>query len=137
MQWEETGSLPWFPAPTTCDTYSFNHLGCHATHPVAPYFEPICLANLRQRGSLNAHKFVHAVQGRKIPEMLFNVSSLPPPKNTHVFTRWHSTVDCEQGRYPCLAEKGKPSTAIRYSWATLTSPLPSLAGPSSADCVPT
>lgn len=82
MQWEETSSLPWFWAPTTCDTYSFNHLGSDATHYVAPDFKPICLANFRQWGSLNAHKFAHTVQGRKIPEMLFSVSSLFSPQ-TH------------------------------------------------------
>lgn len=86
MQWEEMGSLPWFQAPTTCDTHSFNHLSCDATHHVAPDFKPICLANLRQCGSLNAYKFVHTVQRRKIQKCYLMLAAFFfSPKNHPCF----------------------------------------------------
>lgn len=73
-----------------CDTYSFNYLHCHATHRVAPDFNSICLTNFRQWESLNAHKFVHTVQGRKIPEMGRTSCCLQLP-DWKIHRRWSQT----------------------------------------------
>lgn len=68
MQQDKTGSSLWFLAPETGDTHSFNHLGCDTIHhlPQTPDFKPTYSASLRQPGSLNAYRFVHTVQWRKI-----------------------------------------------------------------------